>query len=216
VRSGVFVNQRPILEALSGLWRSFPEGAAPVLALTGPGGVGKTAVAVEWLAGTRHEFPDGELYADLGGPSVAATERLEKVLVRFLLELGVSPRRVPIDLTALAAMFRSVTARRRVAVLLDNPVSLAQLRHLLPGSATSTVVITSRWRFDWLAGQAGARIVDVEPLDATASVELLARLVPDERVIEDAIAARQLADMCDGGADALPARPRVPGDQPAG
>ncbi|ORT49028.1 tetratricopeptide repeat protein [Frankia sp. KB5] len=197
-RSAVFVNQRVILEALSRLWRSFPDGVAPVLALTGPGGVGKTAVAVEWLTGARPEFPDGELYADLGGPRLAATERLETVLVRFLVELGVSPRRVPLELAALAAMFRSVTARRRVAVLLDNPVSFAQLRHLLPGSAASTVVITSRWRFDWLAGQAGARIVDVGPLDAAASIELLARLVPDERMAGDTSSARQLAAMCDG------------------
>jgi tetratricopeptide (TPR) repeat protein len=196
-RSAVFVNQRVILETLSGLRRSFRDDVVPVLALTGPGGVGKTAVAVEWLTGERHEFPDGELYADLGGSSLAAPEP-EKVLVRFLVELGVAPRRVPLELAALAAMFRSVTARRRVAVLLDNPVSFTQFRHLLPGSAASTVVITSRWRFDWLAGLAGARIVDVEPLDAGASMELLARLVPDGRVAGDASSARRLAAMCDG------------------
>jgi tetratricopeptide (TPR) repeat protein len=187
-----------MLEALSGLWRSFPAEAAPVLALTGPGGVGKTAVAVEWLSRTRSAFPDGELYADLGGPKLAETEGLEAVLVRFLVELGVSPRGMPMELSALAAMFRSVTARRRVAVLLDNPVSLSQLRHLLPGSAASTVVITTRWRFDWLASHAGARIIEVEPLNATASMELLARLVPDDRVRGDVSAARRLAAMCDG------------------
>lgn len=197
-RSAVFVNQRAVLETMTGLWQSFPEGVAPVLALSGPGGVGKSAVAVEWLHSVRSAFPDGELYADLGRSSLAASSRSESVLTRFLHQLGVSPKRIPLEVTDLAAMFRSVVARRRVAVLLDNPATFSQVRHLLPHAAGSTVVITSRWRFDWLTGMAGAQVVDVEPLDPPASVELLARLVPDGRVRRDVGASRRLVGLCDG------------------
>jgi tetratricopeptide (TPR) repeat protein len=200
VRSPFFVNQRTLLETMDGLWRSFSEGVSPVLALTGPGGVGKTTAAAQWLHGMQSQFPDGELYADLGGsrPASEASARAATALERFLLQLGVHPKRIPVELTDLAAMYRSVIARRRVAVLLDNPATASQVRCFLSPSAGSAVVITSRRSFGWFPTVVGARVVGVEPLEPSASVELLSLLVPDGRVAQDLDASRRLIALCDG------------------
>jgi hypothetical protein len=64
-------------------------------------------------------FPDGELYANLrgfdDGPAISA----DNVLDRFLRDLGVDPRTIPVDLDGRAALFRSRIASRRVLIVLD-------------------------------------------------------------------------------------------------
>jgi hypothetical protein len=103
--------------------------ATRVVVLKGQGGVGKTALALRWLSQQREQFPDGELHAELTSPTgepVAPTE----VLGQFLRALGVPPPHVPVSLAERTALFRSMTANRKVAVLLDNAVSAAQVRPL--------------------------------------------------------------------------------------
>lgn len=171
-------------------------GGQPALAvLIGPGGVGKTALAVTW--GDRHasRYPDGQLYADLRGFSPGAAALPQEALGAFLRALGVAPERVPPDLAEQAALFRTMTAGRRLLVVLDNAFSAAQVRPLIPASAGCTVVVTSRLRLDGLVSE-GARFLDLAPLSQPHAVELVVRAVGRTRVAGELDEVAELAALC--------------------
>lgn len=172
-------------------------GTAPtVLVLRGPGGVGKTALALRWLADVVDHFPDGQLHADLAlstGEAVAT----EDILGRFLRALGVPHRRVPACLAERTALYRSITADRAIAVLLDNATSAAQVRVLLPTSAHSLAVVTSRHPLLGLLAE-GAHTVPVGPLDPASGLALLTQSVGSGRTAAEQEQAEQLVELCDG------------------
>jgi hypothetical protein len=164
-----------------------------LVVLSGPGGVGKTSLALRWLQDRRATFPDGQLYVDLGAHAPAGPVAPEEALEGFLHALGVAD--VPPQLSRRAALFRSVTARRQLSVLLDNAVSVAQVRPLLPTSGT--VIVTSRWRLSSL-GLDGARFVDVAPMGIDESIELLDSVVGRGRLAQEPDAAQEVARLCGG------------------
>jgi hypothetical protein len=57
-----FVGRRAELAELTDVLLTRP---VPIVAVTGIGGVGKTALAVRWAARVRCRFPDGQLYVNL-------------------------------------------------------------------------------------------------------------------------------------------------------
>ncbi|WP_410639012.1 ATP-binding protein [Amycolatopsis sp. lyj-346] len=171
-------------------------GGQPALAvLVGPGGVGKTALAVTWGARHAGRYPDGQLYADLRGFSPGTTVLPDEALGAFLRALGVTPERVPIELAEQAALFRTMTAGRRLLVVLDNAFSAAQVRPLIPASAGCTVVVTSRLRLDGLVSE-GARFLDVAPLSQPHAVELVVKAVGRDRVAGELDEVAELASLC--------------------
>lgn len=165
--------------------------------ISGPGGVGKSTLALRWMHDVRQHFPDGQLYVNLGAFSGGGPVSPEEVLEWFLLALGVTPERIPTGLSQRTALYRSVTADRLVAVLLDDAVSAAQVRPLLPASSRSAVLVTSRWRLVGLR-MAGARFVEVDPLDVADSVALLNRVVGGDRLTREHQHAEELAQLCGG------------------
>lgn len=193
----VFVDRLAELRELGGVLEQ-ADGASetPVLiVITGLGGVGKSSLALHWLHHVRARFPDGQLYADLGGFAAEREHRAGQVLERFLRALGIAPERVPASLEEQVALFRSATAGRRLIVMLDNAVSAAQVRLFLPSSGGSLVLVTTRYRLSGLVVD-GARFIELRPLRREAAVELLARLLGSERVRREAEAAGSLVDRC--------------------
>ncbi|MEU1665321.1 tetratricopeptide repeat protein [Streptomyces sparsogenes] len=173
-----------------------PRDGAPVLVLlSGPGGAGKTALASYWGSRVSESFPDGQLYADLGGFRAEQPVAPGVVLGRFLRALGVAPEQVPIDLAEQAALFRSLTAEQRLLVLLDNAISAAQVAPLLPGSADGMALVTSRWRLSGVLAQGGA-LVEVTALSQDHAVELLMHSVGRARGDAEGQQVDDLARLC--------------------
>ncbi|MFD5438018.1 tetratricopeptide repeat protein [Kitasatospora sp. NPDC127067] len=171
-------------------------GAADVtLVVTGPAGVGKTALAAQWLRGLAGRFPDGQLYADLRGYAPGGPADPAEALGGFLRAFGISP--VPGSLEEGAALWRSLAAERRIAVLLDNASTAAQVRPLLPGSDHTVVVVTSRRRLTGL-GIDGAVFRPLGPLAREASTEILAARVGRHRVVDERAAAAEVVEACAG------------------
>ncbi len=67
-----------------------PAADLAVTVITGPPGVGKTALALKAAHLARAEFPDGQLYAGLGGVGEARAPL--DILGELLRSLGVPPR----------------------------------------------------------------------------------------------------------------------------
>ena len=185
-----------------------------LLVVSGTAGVGKTSLAAAWAQAHSEDFPDGQLYADLGGYSPQQTAGAEEILAGFLRALGVAPDHVPTRLAERVALLRTITHERRVCVLLDNAVSAAQVRVLAmtaPGCAT---LVTTRGSITGLTMD-GARFHQLDPWRPETGVAFIRRALGEERVREEPEAAQRVAELCGGlplalgvAAAKLAARPR--------
>ncbi|MEW2133276.1 BTAD domain-containing putative transcriptional regulator [Streptomyces sp. NPDC005435] len=184
-------------EELAALGRA-AAGEAPVCLITGPAGVGKTALALQWAHHKAAVFPDGRLYADLRGFSDTGEPELTDVLREFLPALGVPARRVPESASAAAALFRTLTERRRLLVILDNARDSATVRALLPGGPDCVTLVTSRHRLEGLIASDAARPVPLDVLGPQDGMALLAGVLGEERVLAEPVAAHRLAELCGG------------------
>ncbi|PJE95367.1 AfsR/SARP family transcriptional regulator [Streptomyces carminius] len=164
-----------------------PDGTAfPVTVIGGLPGIGKTTLAIHWAHRIAGRFPDGQLFVNLRGfdPTGAAMEP-DEALRGFLTALGVPPQRVPADLEAQAALYRSLLAGRRVLVLLDNARDEEQVRPLLPGVPGCAVVVTSRNQLSGLVATEGARPLSLGlPTEAEAREVVATRLGADRAAAE--------------------------------
>ena len=188
--TGRRVQLAELLDALSGAGASRRGPAVAVVA--GMGGVGKTTLALYAAHQLKHVYPDGQLYADLyGGGAVVSTP--ESVVTGFLHALGAGPDSLPEGLAARSALFRSMVEGRRLLVVLDNVRDTAQVRFLLPGSASCAVLATSRTR---LAGLPAARQVDLSVFEPVEALSLLEQVIGAEPLAAEREAALELVGAC--------------------
>ncbi len=172
---------------------------ARVAAIAGAGGMGKTWLALRWAHDNAHRFPDGQLFVDLRGFSPDETPMEPDVAIRgFLHALGVDANRVPPDPHARAALFRSLTARLRVLVVIDNAADAAQVVPLLPGGDACRALVTSRNRLPDLVAAHGAKAVGLEVLADADSSTLLAGRIGTKRLSTEPLAVARLVDLCGG------------------
>jgi tetratricopeptide (TPR) repeat protein len=150
--------------------------SVPIAVVTGPPGVGKTALVVDWSYRALRRFPDGVLYVDLRGWSPDRPVTAEEVLPAWLRVFGMDPAALPDDVPSLAAALRSLLADRHVLMVLDNARSEEQVRPLLPGSPSCAVLVTSRQDLQGLAIHHGARVVTLSPLTSAEAAGLLGEI----------------------------------------
>jgi DNA-binding SARP family transcriptional activator len=191
-----FTGRQDLEHELIGLLSAGPDDEGtkylPVVALTGKGGVGKTALALHVAHAVRSHYPDGQLFAELTGPDgqPATTHGL---LGQFLRALGLPPASLPAELAERIAAYRTALGDRRVLIVLDNASSVGQVLQLTPGCPNCAVVITSR---NHLWGLPGVHDVEVRDLDEQASVDLLAKIIGPGRVQAEQASAYAIVRLC--------------------
>jgi tetratricopeptide (TPR) repeat protein len=169
-------------------------GSVLITAIDGIAGVGKTALAVHAAHQLRLQFPDGQLYVDLRGyTSGQPPAEPSEVLEVFLRSLGVPAGDIPSSVEARSGMLRGVLVSRRVLMLLDNAVSEAQVKPLLPGAGESLVIITSR---STLPGLEADNRISLDVLGVDEATILLTRVIGDERALAEAEAIQQVRECC--------------------
>ena len=174
-------------------------GPVVISAIAGAGGIGKTWFALYWAHRHADRFPDGHLFVNLHGFSPTWTPVTPTTAIRgFLDALGIAPARIPADLDAQAALYRSQVAGRRILIVLDNARDAGQVVPLLPGSPTCTVLITSRNQLPSLITGHGARHVRIDVLREPEARSLLTKRLGIERVTAEPGATEELLAYCGG------------------
>jgi DNA-binding SARP family transcriptional activator/predicted negative regulator of RcsB-dependent stress response len=202
-----FTGREDQVKALTGLLGGAGQrpGVVPVGVVTGPGGVGKTSLAVHVAHLVRDSFPDGQLVVRLGGAGANPAEP-GQVLARFLRDLGADSGSEPAGEAERSAQFRSMLAGRRVLILLDDARDSAQVAPLLPGTSGCAVIVTSR---NPLSDVPGARQVPLAAFTSDQALVLLSRIIGGSRMRAGEQAAAAVAALCAG----LPLALRIAGSR---
>ncbi|MGB3441900.1 MAG: BTAD domain-containing putative transcriptional regulator, partial [Actinophytocola sp.] len=170
----------------------------PIVVISGPAGMGKTSLAVQWAASIATRFPDGHLFLDLRGHDPDHAIAAELALAHLLRGLGVPEDRIPAGESARSALYRTLLHTRRCMVLVDNAGTVDDVLPLVPGSDTSVLVVTSRHSLTGLVARHAVHHVVLDALDAASSVALLGKVLGRARVAREPEATARLARVCSG------------------
>jgi tetratricopeptide (TPR) repeat protein/transcriptional regulator with XRE-family HTH domain len=167
---------------------------AGIHAIDGMAGIGKTTFAVHAAHRLAPSFPDGQLFLPLHAHT-AGQRPVDPAdaLASLLLTTGLAAAQIPPGLEARAARWRDVVASKKILLLLDDAAGHEQVDPLLPGTAGSLVLVTSRRR---LAALADAAQVSLDTLSPGEAATLLARLAARPGLRAGDAAAGELTRLC--------------------
>lgn len=174
-----FVGRRDEFAAAADALTPSAEGV-PVVGVEGLAGIGKTAFAVH-LGRMLPHFTEGHLFVDLGSSADPLTE--------LLYGIGVRAGELPGSAGERATLWRTLSADRRLLIVLDDARDGEQVRSLLPGAGGAAVVVTARRR---LYGVPAIRWLTLGVLSEPEARTLLERLVGAERLRPEPDAVRTL------------------------
>jgi DNA-binding SARP family transcriptional activator len=191
------VGRRAEIEEVVAVLRREPAdcGAARLVIVTGRDGIGKTTVAVAAAHRLAADFRDGQLFIELGG---ADPPGVDEALAYALRALGVPPESLPAQLADATAMYRSLTAERRMLVVLDGPTNESLVRALLPGSGTCAVLATSAHELPDLLASPGGHRLELAALAPDEAHEVVRRVIGDDRMRAEPDAVSRLVVRCGG------------------
>jgi predicted ATPase len=175
----------------------------PVVAISGPPGIGKTSLALHAAHKIRARFPDGQLWVQLAGASARPRDPGE-VLGEVLRALGLPGSAIPEDSSERPVCYRSRMAGRRIVVVADDAATAPQVRPLIPGTSGCALIVTSRSRIE---GLDGAHLMPLDVLPPDDAAGLLSRIVGAGRVAAELDATGELVAAC----GALPLALRIAG-----
>jgi tetratricopeptide (TPR) repeat protein/transcriptional regulator with XRE-family HTH domain len=190
---GSFTGREPELERLLADVAA-DGGLSRIHTIDGMAGIGKTTLAVHAAHRLAARFPDGQFFLPLhahtpGQQPVSPAD----ALASLLLTAGVAVRHIPPGVEARASRWRDYVAGKKILLVLDDATGHEQVRPLLPGTAGSLVLITSRRR---LTALEDAEVISIGTLTPDEAVALLARLAGRPDLAAAAGPAAEIARMC--------------------
>jgi tetratricopeptide (TPR) repeat protein/transcriptional regulator with XRE-family HTH domain len=190
---GSFTGREPELaRLLAGV--AADAGLGGIHAIDGMAGIGKTTLAVHAAHRLAASFPDGQfflpLHAHTPGQQPASPA---DALASLLLAAGVAVHHIPPGAEARASRWRDYAAGKKILLVLDDAAGHEQVRALLPGTAGSLVLITSRRR---LTALEDAEVMSIGTLSPDEAVALLTRLAGRADLAGAGGPAAEIARMC--------------------
>ncbi|MET8778587.1 trypsin-like peptidase domain-containing protein [Nocardia sp. NPDC050713] len=167
-------------------------GAAPIVAIHGQPGVGKSALAIHIAHLVADAVPDARLHIDLRGADqrpIAVADALERLLVA----LGLPADAVAGTVEARTEQYRNLLSGKRALIVLDNASSAAQVRALLPHTSSCRVLVTSRRPMGAIDDAITVPLGTLSPEDAT---DLLAAMLGADRRATDRAGIEEVARLC--------------------
>jgi DNA-binding SARP family transcriptional activator/tetratricopeptide (TPR) repeat protein len=204
-RAADLVGRTDLTAEVAWLLGRYPRTSVPVVVISGPGGMGKTALALWTAHDNASHYPDGQLYAELHGTAGGPSDTSE-VLAQFLRALGAS--RIPESKAERLAEYRTLLASRRVLVVLDDAADGTQAGDLAPANPECALLVTARRRLPDIAG--AHHVGSLEPLPSAIATELFGRVVSDAGLTlarDEDEAVAQVVSLCGG----LPLALRIAG-----
>jgi DNA-binding SARP family transcriptional activator/tetratricopeptide (TPR) repeat protein len=162
--------------------------------LCGPAGIGKTALALRAAHTAAQHFPDGQLFVRMRQPDGRPLPP-SVALGSLLAALGFRGIAIPETLADRANLYRSAVADRAILVLADDVLEEDQARHLLPGTPSSALVLTSRSRLPGVEALSRLALTPLSPTDAHA---VLTGILGPQKTTAEPAATTQLISHCAG------------------
>ena len=183
---------------LTGLEKSLAKvvggGLVGIYAIDGMAGIGKTTFAVHAAHRLAGRFPDGQFFLPLHAHTAGQSPvDPADALASLLMTAGVAVQHIPPGLEARAAKWRDHVAGKKILLLLDDVAGHEQVRPLLPGSAASLVLVTSRRR---LTALEDAIVISIDTLSPDEAWALLVRLADRADLELDEAAGREITRLC--------------------
>ncbi|MBV2153028.1 AfsR/SARP family transcriptional regulator [Kitasatospora sp. SUK 42] len=189
-----FVGRTAELEAVVAAAAEAESAGGRIVAVDGIGGCGKTSFAIRAAHAIAGAFPDGQIFIDLQSHSPDEEPISANAALGILLRaLGRRPDEIPDDLPGRTSMWRNCLTGHRYLLVLDNVREVGQIRPLLPATAGSIAIVTSRARLVDLDGARWVSLRELSPLESSA---FLARTLGADLVAADLRGARDLAEFC--------------------
>ncbi len=192
---GGFTGREPELARLLGMPASAADGGlVGIHAINGMAGIGKTSFAVHAAHRLAGRFPDGQFFLPLHAHT-AGQRPVDPAdaLASLLLTAGVPAQHIPPDLAARAARWRDHVAGKKILLVLDDAAGHEQVQPLLPGTAGSLVLVTSRRR---LTALDDAAVISLDTLSPGEAATLLAQLSGRPELADPAGPAGEITRLC--------------------